>query len=71
MVETRHFPEPGCCSKYVGASVILTATAMDSDESIIWPYITSQCRHGPLLGDARRLEPQGPAGDVQVQGTQR
>ena len=47
-VETRDLPEPGRLVKYIGASVILTATAMGSGESIIWPYITSQVGVGLL-----------------------
>ncbi len=34
-VETRDLPEPRTLSKYVGASVTLTATAMGSGESIM------------------------------------
>jgi hypothetical protein len=47
-VETRDLPEPRSLAKYLGASVILTATAMGSGESIIWPYITSQVGMGLL-----------------------
>ncbi len=41
-VEYRDLPEPQGLRKYVGASVILTATALGSGELILWPYITSQ-----------------------------
>src|SRR5919112_401709 len=41
-VEYRDLPEPEGLRKYVGASVILTATALGSGELILWPYITSQ-----------------------------
>ncbi len=47
-VETRDLPEPRRLGKYIGASVILTATAMGSGESILWPYITSQVGVGIL-----------------------
>ncbi len=47
-VETRELPEPRSLAKYVGASVIITATAMGSGESILWPYITSQVGVGLL-----------------------
>jgi Mn2+/Fe2+ NRAMP family transporter len=35
-------PEPLPLGKLVGASVVITATAMGSGEFIIWPYITTQ-----------------------------
>ncbi|MGH8868856.1 MAG: Nramp family divalent metal transporter [Actinomycetes bacterium] len=41
-VEYRDLPEPGGLRNYIGASVILTATALGSGELILWPYITSQ-----------------------------
>jgi hypothetical protein len=47
-VETRDLPEPRKLTAYIGASVILTATAMGSGESILWPYITSQVGVGLL-----------------------
>src|SRR3712207_1580907 len=47
-VEYRDLPEPRSLRKYVGASVILTATAMGSGELIIWPFITSQVGIGLL-----------------------
>ena len=40
--EYRDLPEPQPLRKYVGASVILLATALGSGELIIWPYVTSQ-----------------------------
>ena len=47
-VETRELPEPKKLTAYIGASVIITATAMGSGESILWPYITSQVGVGLL-----------------------
>jgi Mn2+/Fe2+ NRAMP family transporter len=47
-VEYRDLPEPESLRKYVGASVILTATAMGSGELIIWPFITTQVGIGLL-----------------------
>ncbi len=47
-VETRDLPEPRRLGKYIGASVIMSATAMGSGESILWPYITSQVGVGIL-----------------------
>lgn len=41
-VEYRDLPEPRGLRSYIGASVILTATALGSGELILWPYITSQ-----------------------------
>lgn len=38
----RDLPEPGKLRNYMGASVIITATALGSGELILWPYITSQ-----------------------------
>jgi hypothetical protein len=40
--EVRELPEPEGLRKYMGASVIITATALGSGELILWPYITSQ-----------------------------
>jgi hypothetical protein len=40
--EVRELPEPEGLGKYMGASVIITATALGSGELILWPYITSQ-----------------------------
>lgn len=40
--EERDLPEPQSLKKYLGASVIITATALGSGELILWPYITSQ-----------------------------
>lgn len=40
--EYRDLPEPRRLRHYMGASVILTATALGSGELILWPYITSQ-----------------------------
>src|SRR5215217_2781939 len=47
-VEYRDLPEPEPLRKYLGASVILLATAIGSGELIIWPYITSQAGVGLL-----------------------
>ena len=41
-VEYRDLPEPQGLRNYLGASVIITATALGSGELILWPYITSQ-----------------------------
>ena len=41
-VEYRDLPEPRGLRTYMGASVILLATALGSGELIQWPYITSQ-----------------------------
>src|SRR5918992_572799 len=41
-VEYRDLPEPRSLRIYMGASVILLATALGSGELILWPYITSQ-----------------------------
>jgi hypothetical protein len=38
----RDLPEPRRLRNYMGASVILLATALGSGELILWPYITSQ-----------------------------
>src|SRR5918994_6184894 len=38
----RDLPEPQGLRKYMGASVIILATALGSGELILWPYITSQ-----------------------------
>jgi hypothetical protein len=35
-------PEPRRLRNYLGASVILTATALGSGELVLWPYITTQ-----------------------------
>ncbi|MFP5068316.1 Nramp family divalent metal transporter [Pseudonocardia nantongensis] len=35
-------PEPRGLRRYLGASVILTATALGSGELVLWPYITTQ-----------------------------
>jgi hypothetical protein len=43
---TRDLPEPQGLRKYMGASVIITATALGSGELILWPYITSQAGLG-------------------------
>jgi hypothetical protein len=47
-VETRELPEPEPLRKYLGASVILLATALGSGELIIWPYITARAGVGLL-----------------------
>src|SRR5829696_6249263 len=46
--EYKDLPEPEPLRKYLGASVILLATALGSGELIIWPYITSQAGVGLL-----------------------
>src|SRR5688500_20356936 len=38
----RDLPEPRGLRKYMGASVIILATALGSGELILWPYITTQ-----------------------------
>src|ERR671912_274904 len=38
----RDLPEPRSLRKYMGASVIILATALGSGELILWPYITTQ-----------------------------
>jgi len=40
--EQRDLPEPRSLKNYMGASVIITATALGSGELILWPYITTQ-----------------------------
>ena len=40
-VEYRDLPEPESITKYLGASIIILATALGSGELILWPYITS------------------------------
>jgi Mn2+/Fe2+ NRAMP family transporter len=47
-VEYRELPEPASLRRYMGASVILAATAMGSGELIIWPFITTQVGIGIL-----------------------
>ena len=47
-IEYRDLPDPQPLRKYLGASVILLATALGSGELIIWPYITSQAGVGLL-----------------------
>lgn len=58
-VEYRDLPEPRKLRNYLGASVILTATALGSGELILWPYITSQIGLGlmwfALLGLTMQL----------------
>jgi hypothetical protein len=41
-VEYRDLPEPRSLRNYLGASVILLATALGSGELILWPWITTQ-----------------------------
>jgi Mn2+/Fe2+ NRAMP family transporter len=41
-VPYRDLPEPRSLKNYLGASVIIAATALGSGELILWPYITSQ-----------------------------
>jgi hypothetical protein len=38
----RDLPEPRSLRRYMGASIILTATALGSGELVLWPYITTQ-----------------------------
>src|SRR5918999_1933765 len=38
----RDLPEPRSLRNYMGASVIILATALGSGELILWPYITPQ-----------------------------
>ena len=47
-MENRDLPDPQPLRKYLGASVILLATALGSGELILWPYITSQAGVGLL-----------------------
>jgi len=47
-VEYRDLPEPQSLRRYLGASVILLATALGSGELLIWPYITTQAGVGLL-----------------------
>jgi hypothetical protein len=47
-VEYRDLPEPESLRRYLGASVILLATALGSGELLIWPYITTQAGVGLL-----------------------
>jgi hypothetical protein len=44
----RDLPEAQGLRNYVGASVILTATALGSGELILWPFITAQVGIGLL-----------------------
>jgi hypothetical protein len=46
--KVEDLPEPQPLRTYLGASVILLATALGSGELIIWPYITSQAGVGLL-----------------------
>ncbi|MBW0106535.1 Nramp family divalent metal transporter [Pseudonocardia sp. KRD-291] len=39
-------PEPQGLRRYLGASVILTATALGSGELVLWPYVTTQVGPG-------------------------
>jgi hypothetical protein len=41
-VKYRDLPEPRSLRNYMGASVIILATALGSGELILWPYITTQ-----------------------------
>lgn len=47
-LEYRDLPDPQPLRTYLGASVILLATALGSGELILWPYITSQAGVGLL-----------------------
>ncbi len=38
----RDLPEPHGLRNYLGASIIILATALGSGELILWPYITTQ-----------------------------
>ncbi len=38
----RDLPEPKRLRNYIGASVIISATALGSGETVLWPYIASQ-----------------------------
>jgi hypothetical protein len=44
----RDLPDPQPLRRYLGASVILLATALGSGELLIWPYITTQAGVGLL-----------------------
>src|SRR5215212_12104568 len=46
--EYRDLPDPQPLRRYIGASVILLATALGSGELLIWPYITTQAGVGLL-----------------------
>jgi hypothetical protein len=46
--EYKDLPDPQSLRAYLGASVILLATALGSGELILWPYITSQAGVGLL-----------------------
>jgi hypothetical protein len=46
--EYRDLPDPKPLRAYIGASVILLATALGSGELLIWPYITTQAGVGLL-----------------------
>jgi hypothetical protein len=46
--EYRELPDPRPLRVYLGASVILLATALGSGELIIWPYITARAGVGLL-----------------------
>ena len=41
-------PEPQGLRRYLGASVILTATALGSGELVLWPYVTTQVGLGVI-----------------------
>jgi hypothetical protein len=41
-VKYRDLPDPRGLRTYLGASVIILATALGSGELILWPYITTQ-----------------------------
>ncbi|MDQ4116836.1 MAG: Nramp family divalent metal transporter [Actinomycetota bacterium] len=45
-VHYADLPEPQGLRRYLGASVILTATALGSGELVLWPYITTQVGPG-------------------------
>jgi hypothetical protein len=45
---SRDLPEPLPFRKIIGASVIILATALGSEELILWPYIVTQVGIGIL-----------------------
>ena len=59
-VSYRDLPEPRGLRKYLGASIILTATALGSGELVLWPYITTQVGLGTPWSPARQPSPDSP-----------
>ena len=47
-VHYRDLPEPRGLRNYLGASIILTATALGSGELVLWPYSTTQVGLGVI-----------------------